>query len=677
MNTMKVEAQPSRPLTSLSQGLQTLKTKFIAALPFVCFFAVLFFTTYSLFGPADALMGIIFLFFAHTVINEPGLSFGNYLSRLFWLVLVGVVATLAGLHPIALVLITPLYMLAITILNSDDYLPRNSFWLGMGYLILLIYPVDVAGIGLRMAGLVVSLVMTTLFVYGMKTFRSRRNQGNVIVRDRTFVKDAFEDIGLVLARLATLPTHIPTATPNAIDPMNVFRIAQAYAKTEYSTVFRQNGILSGRQSYTFALLLCCEQIADMAHAAAAHPERLTDSERAYFRDLSRIFLDYVDNRILRGTEFIHALERFLQDHRLPNTCHEEAWNGVLEAMLRILCDHKMAKDNRTNFWKGLRYRFRSLRENVSLKNTQTRFAIRLSILVGLSMIINVVLTYSIDLQFGIWIPISAFATLNTYNDETIKSSIEHMWGTILGLLFFALFVHFIPSPFLMPVVIILGYLVILMDLGGLVATIAITQTTLTALYPSAELVGSIVTRLALVIIAVTCVVMIILLFMRTKRTTTIHLKIREMERIDTRLAHHIHQGSKQGHADLWRSVQLLYYMHMNAELLESTANWLRTSKRDSTAIRKQSVASRLNNERLYKEVKRVLHMNYKFAMDAEHAVMLLDPRRLEKPGYDTDSWINPDSTNRIEHIDATNERLDEKMHELEKMRYLEDDSFLR
>ena len=74
----------------------------------------------------------------------------------------------------------------------------------------------------------------------------------------------------------------------------------------------------------------------------------------------------------------------------------------------------------------------------------------------------------------------------------------------------------------------------------------------------------------------------------------------------------------------------------------------------------------------------LLQLNYKFAMDAAHAVMLLDPRRVhddllsDEPQHDLDN-ASPDTTARIKHIDATNERLKEKTHDLETMRYLEED----
>ena len=69
----------------------------------------------------------------------------------------------------------------------------------------------------------------------------------------------------------------------------------------------------------------------------------------------------------------------------------------------------------------------------------------------------------------------------------------------------------------------------------------------------------------------------------------------------------------------------------------------------------------------------MLQVNYQFAMDAEHAVMLLDPRRAEDGSTSGQAAARPDTTARIKHIDATAERLDDKMHRLERMRYLEDE----
>ena len=144
-----------------------------------------------------------------------------------------------------------------------------------------------------------------------------------------------------------------------------------------------------------------------------------------------------------------------------------------------------------------------------------------------------------------------------------------------------------------------------------------------------------------------------------------------MERIDVRLVQVIRTGIKTGRVNLWRTAQLLYYMHMNSWLLESLAKSL-----DSAATAKHNLKRQAELQQLRADIRTVLQANYRFGMEAEHAVILLDPRRstdIGKTQTATTTWSNPDTTDRIEHIDATSERLDKKMHELEKMRYLEED----
>ena len=44
-------------------------------------------------------------------------------------------------------------------------------------------------------------------------------------------------------------------------------------------MFRQGGVLSGRQRYTFSLLICAEQIADMMHGASRNVDSMEQAER--------------------------------------------------------------------------------------------------------------------------------------------------------------------------------------------------------------------------------------------------------------------------------------------------------------------------------------------------------------------------------------------------------------
>lgn len=697
---------------------KSLGQKFVDAIPFIVFFAVLFFAVYSAFGVSDALLGIVFLFFARTIVDEPGLSFANYFRRSCWMIVMCLCATLAGLSQVAFIVVTPFYLFFITITNSDDYLPRNFYWLGMGYLLLLVYPVGVDGIPARLISVIFSVAMTTIFVYLMRTIYRRTGKLNAFTRDEEYLRRAFSDVGNQLLALAKSAGHSSKAEPD-VHPKSTFEIAQEYARMEYGTVFRQNGLLSGRQCYAFALLLCCEQIADIVHAAAKNREHIDEAERAYLFDLAAIFLDCgktSDQNLLHMTE---QLEEFLASHRLNQTCYEESWSVVLEALIRTLKDTRMQHDETTPLAKGLRYRLRFLRENLSLKHTQTRFALQLAIIVGIAVVADVLLTDFAGAQFGIWIPITAFAVTNTYNDETLRATIDNAIGTFIGLGLFMAFVHFIPESFRMYAVVPLGYLIILMDIHPIANVTAGTQLALTALYPVATLGSALFGRLFLVFAAVTVVMMVVFSFMRTKRSTSIQTKIQELERIDARLAAHIHQGFDQGHVSLWRTVQLLYYTHMNSWLLDELAHDLNKAIATYSLHRDRARHTKMSesDQRLKDEVDRVLQANYQFAMDAEHAVILLDPRRipeqilaeseeahepletmsasdlaalLDVPELDVADpdalseddavplsvshvgYSDADSTARIKHIDATAERLDEKIQQLEALHVIED-----
>lgn len=678
-------------------GWRRLLDKLVDVLPFLAFFVVLFFTEYALFGIADALLGIVFLFFSRTIVSEPGLSFANYLHRIAWFFIMSITATLAGLHPVSMVAVSMVFLLFVTVVHSDDYLPRNFFWLGMGYLMLLIYPVGPDAIGSRIAATLLSMALATLFIYAMRAIRAKTGNLDVLARDRGYVRRAFDEVGGQLSDLAKLTAAgsradtsagadaaagaegearpvaaraeiDPALVPEALHPKRAFRIAQEYAELEYGTVFRQGGLLSGRQCYTFALLLCCEQLADMAHASAKNAQRIDEDEQRYFQDLSDVFLDYGRGRVATVRQMAARLRDFLSTHKLDVVCHEESWSGVLETMLRTLEDTRLSRDNSTPFLKSIRYRARFMKDNVGRKHAQTRFALQLALIVGFGMVVDLLLTRYADAAFGIWIPITAFAILNTYADETMRATLNTTLGTLIGIGVFSILVQVLPDALFMPVIVIGGYLIVLMNFHQIASVAAVTQMAMMALHSSTALLASAISRFALVVIGVSCAVAVVFVFMNTRRSTTIRTKVAEIERIDRRLSKNIHRGIELGRVNLWRTVQLLYYLHMSAGLMEKLAASL-----DKDGARRGRARRRVEEDLLLREdVERVLQANYQFAMDAEHAVMLLDPRRAEEAAADGRA-ARPDSTARIEHIDATVERLDDKMHRLERMRYLEDE----
>ena len=539
--------------------------RILEVVPYVVFLVALFFVEYNLFGVEDALLGIVFQSFAKTMVETIGLSFVNYLKHAFLFFLMSLCASIAGLHPVLLVAGSALYMFAITLLNSDPYLPRNFFMLGMGFLLLEIYPIRVEEIPIRLGATIFAIACTTAFIYAMKAVK----QESAIARDRKFVMRAFDDIGFQLIDLS----HGNTID---IDSHRVYKITQEYCNTEYGATFRQGGLLSGRQRYTFSLLVCAEQVADMIQAASRNAKTMSEKEQMYLLDLSEVFLAFGKGRILQVRAMIDALEGFLETHELDEYEHDTTWRATLEALVRTLRENVASRNNDTPFWRGLKYRAKFIKDNFSHKNPQVRFAIQLSAVVGVGFFIAEIMSVFFQTRFGVWIPLTSFLMLNTYRDETIKMMGSQTLGMFIGIVVFVGVVHFIPLEVRLLFVLLIGYTVILLNIGPAVSMAAGTQLALTALYSTMSLGDTLFIRLLFVLCGTLVVLTIVFGLLQARRNLTISHKVQEMERVDERLLAQIRQDIDRGTAVNDRTLQLLYYLHLNAFMLSNLAK--RTDK---------------------------------------------------------------------------------------------------
>lgn len=592
--------------------------RIIDVVPYVVFLVALFFVEYNLFGVEDALLGIVFQSFAKTMVETIGISFANYLKHAFLFFLMSLCASIAGLHPVLLFVGSALYMFAITLLNSDPYLPRNFFMLGMGFLLLEIYPISVGEIPIRLGATIFAIACTTAFIYGMKAVKKESE----IERDRKFVMRAFDDIGFQLIDLS----H---GNIIDIDSHRVYKITQEYCNTEYGATFRQGGLLSGRQRYTFSLLVCAEQVADMIQAASRNVKTMGEKEQAYLLDLSEVFLAFGKGRIFQVRAMIDTLEGFLETHRLEEYEHDTTWRATLEALVRTLRENVASHNNNTPLWKGLKYRAKFIRDNFSHKNPQVRFAIQLSVVVGVGFLIAEVMSAYFQTRFGVWIPLTSFLMLNTYRDETIKMMGSQTLGMFVGIVVFVGVVHFIPLEIRLFVVLVLGYTVILLNFGPAVSMAAGTQMALTALYSTMSLGDTLFLRLLFVLCGTLVVLTIIFVLLQARRNLTISHKVQEMERVDERLLAQIRSDIDRGRAVNDRTLQLLYYLHMNAFMLNNLAK--RTDK---------IIAGELHH---------LVEANFHFAMDAGHAVVFL---------------YSDIKNERFDHLEGTTEKLRIKIDDM-------------
>lgn len=592
--------------------------RILGVIPYVVFLVALFFVENTLFGVEDALLGIVFQSFAKTMVETWGLSFANYLKHAFLFFLMSLCASLAGLHPALLVVGSAAYMFTITLLNSDPYLPRNFFMLGMGFLLLEIYPIQAQQIPIRLIATIFAIACTTIFIYAMKAAKKE----NAIVRDRKFVMRAFDDIGFQLIDLS----HGNVAD---IDSHRVYKISQEYCNSEYGVTFRQGGLLNGRQRYTFSLLVCAEQIADMIQAASRNVHRMDEREQAYFLELSEVFLAFGKGKIFQVRAMIDALEGFLEINTLDDIEHDTAWRATLEALVRTLRESGTSRDDSTPLWKGLRYRIKFISDNFSHKNPQVRFALQLSVIVGAGFMVAEIMSAHFDTRFGVWVPLTSFLMLNTYRDETMKMMGYQTLGMFIGIAVFVGAIHFIPIEIRLFCVLVVGYTVILLNFNPAVSMAAGTQLALTALYSSMSLGDTLFIRLLFVLCGTLIVLTLVFGLLQARRNLTISHKLQEMERVDERLLSQIRRDIDRGEAVNDRALQLLYYLHMNASMLDDL--------------------SRRMDKTIAGEIHHLSEANFHFAMDAGHAIV----------------FLNSDIKNeRFEHLDGTTEKLRIKIDDM-------------
>lgn len=176
---------------------------------------------------------------------------------------------------------------------------------------------------------------------------------------------------------------------------------------------------------------------------------------------------------------------------------------------------------------------------------------------------------------------------------------------------------------------VFGYGVILMNFSPMVSMAAGTQLALTALYSSMSLGDTLLVRLLFVLTGTFVAVSVIFVLLRSRRSLTISNKMEEMSRVDERLLQQVRVDMEKGRAVNDRSLQLLYYLHMNAHML----NQLSSQVEEGTA----------------QELERLIEANFRFAMDAAHAIIFLD------------STVKHE---RYDHLDGTTRKLRMKIDDL-------------
>ena len=505
--------------------------RFLSGLPYLVVFAALFFIELAVFGVSEAILCIVFLYFARQMVASPGLGTRSLIYQALWFVVMGLCASLASLHPIATVVVGALYMFAIVLFSSDDYLPHSFFWLGLGFLLLLAFPVTApAAIVMRFVGLLVAIAVSVAFVLVARHFLA----DDAFDIDREYVCQAFGELSAQMGAWIA-------GEDEPCDAQALFEIAQDYADDEYPTVFCQAGALSGRESYTFALLVAIEQVARTLSAAAAQGAP-AEAEKAYFAELSDLFAKFGSTRGKSVYAAARELDAFLDSHSLPYAGHDAAWSGVLGDLCDVMSDTRGSRSEDAFFELPHASRWSRVRESFSVRNVRVRFAAKLAIAAAIAIVLGEVLTTYVGLIFGSWTPVIAYVLLYTFDDETASSTIQRLLGMIAGVAVFIVLALIVPGEVHVAIAVILGLAVALTGFGQIVTIAALTQLVLGALYPSMVLGDTLTTGLLLVFVVAAALSIVAFMLMRARGNDRIQARLLEIERMDAQMMNLIEEG---------------------------------------------------------------------------------------------------------------------------------------
>ena len=477
---------------------------FIGVIPFLIFAIFLFITISALFGTTNALLGIVFLFFAKMMMYSKVSTF-NYVKYGMLFVIAAIIATIASFNIWTSVILNFGFLFILTFAYSNDFAPKNHFLIGLEFVLLQMNRGTIGDISDRVLAVLYALLVTYIFVLIMKGLNKKPDSNPFIYKGYSLVGDYFQKLS--------------KGKIKDISVNEIYSLTSKYCKATYNDVIKQDGLLNDSQKYNFHVLLSVEHLIQLIYETNKNHEKLTKDDLNYFKKLSLIF-----KKSQTHVEAYQKLDRFLKKNKLSVDYMETDFRLALSSLSALLKSKENMQSNKTPFWIGFKFKMWMLKHRVGLDHFQFRFALQTALVVSLCFAISDVL----PIINSYWIPITAYTTLTTYPDDTLKDTWKRILGTIVGLIVFGLVTQFIPDDYRLLVTLLLGFTIMLCTTSPFVNMIFGSQMAVACLYPDMSLSSSMLLRVSFVIIGSIIVIVVIRAFLHTKKQDAFKFKLREL-----------------------------------------------------------------------------------------------------------------------------------------------------
>lgn len=412
--------------------------KSLYMLPSVIISIFIMLTISIFFGKNNAFLGILFLFY-NVMSMRRTFSTTGYMKDSVIFILMTVLGTIADINIYTSILLNLIIPFLLVILFSDELSPTNYFIYGLFFTLMQInYPITLDILPSRILATLYGLLILLLFNLVMQKFRKKEKYIPII-------KNGFE----------TLVKKINLILDNKLEESNSIEISTLTTKLNeflYIDITSKSETLTESNQLYFQFSLLLENIDKILNkissdnttlnSTALNNTVLSDNDKNYLKELSNILNLTIDNLTNSNTEKLTStIIDFLNNNSYADLIINNDFKYVLSKLLNIFQNYNLK--NKISISEALHLKFIKIKRSFDLDSCYFRFAIKIS----LTLSIGFAISHFIPFANAYWLPITAFAIMRPYYEDTKTRIYYNFFGVLLGALLFLLIFRHIPSAF--------------------------------------------------------------------------------------------------------------------------------------------------------------------------------------------------------------------------------------
>ncbi|MBR2833428.1 MAG: FUSC family protein [Bacilli bacterium] len=546
--------------------------KTLRSLPFVIYGIFLFFTLSFLFGVKNILLVPIFLLLSKKIVNS-NLSKLNYFKYGLLLIFIAFMSFVACINIYFKLFINFVLIFLFTFIYSDEFTSKNHFVLGLELLLLQVTPICFNELIYRLVAVGYSYITLIVFMFFYKK----------IIGKEDVVKKGLD---VLINNIKHIRVN------NSMDVRESYKITSIYCHDIHANVVDQGGVLNNDEKFKFYLLLHFQYLSQLVYDISK--TNLVKKDYKYFKGLLKVLGGYDDYDSLKIN-----LERFKDNYSLSDKFFNEDFLLVINSLIKVLNGYNYK--SRFKVTKSFKTRLRYFGNRINIKNQSFRYALQLSIIIFLSLII----TLFIDDSHSMWIPITVYGSISLYPDDTFRNTIKYALGMLIGFVIFAFITRFIPDDMRFILMIFLGYFVMMATENKIIKTIVGTQTAIVSIYPDFGLTMSILIRVTLVMIGFILASLGVRFVFQTKKEHAFYNKIYELKKRERDLIFELEKVFKNKNPYNTGVLMMLHLIIKELYDLRKNQNML-----------------------LVEKIDKILNYSYRFITDINKTAMILDQKKV-------------------------------------------------